>query len=96
MGKLGLNIGIIITLLSMLIGGVTTFNKIQAKAEEATNKAEAVDKKVDKIDEKKTNEIEAVKKDNQEVEKAVTEQKIQLQYISAMLDKIDKKLEKVQ
>ena len=98
-------IGVIITLLSFLIGGVTRFNFITAQAETTKAKVEEVDKKVielekegakelEKIKDDTKKEVDELKKDNAILDKAVVAQTVKLENIETLLEKIDKKLEK--
>ena len=79
-------IGVIITLLSFLIGGVTWFNSITAQAETTKTKVEEVDKKVTELEKEGAKELEKIKdntkKEIDENEKVDAQQTITLEKIS--------------
>lgn len=80
--KKGLNIGVIITVATLIIGSIAGYTRLQARAEATSEKAEKLEVK-----------IEEVAKENQQLEKNIAEQKIALDYIVRTLDKIDQRIE---
>lgn len=74
------------------LGLVFGAGKLIAEQKENAKKIEVVEKRIEKIADEGTKEIEDIKKDNTEIEKAIIEQKIEQKYIKEKVDEVNDNL----
>ena len=88
-------VGVIITLLGFLIGGVTKFNSITAQAETTKAKVEEVKVKVEKLEDEGDKEIKDLKTKDAEFDKQIEVAKSQQENIKKEVEEMNKKVDKV-
>ena len=91
MGKYLGYVSVIVTILTLIIGGVSKFNFIEAKVEKSSEKIVEVEKKISDLD--KENDV--LKDENSKMDKSLGEFSVEQKFISKQVDEVNEGLKEL-